>query len=174
MPVQSITVAATGDSTRSSQERDVTAFEDQYIGPTSGITFLHRAKGRLRQAFSSTAVNSVESTNLAPSSIFTFGDKPSPNYSGSSFRLPSREQARELVKQYFNFAIPTYTFLHQATVEGWLERLYDEGDTIGAKGRLLADRKAAVVLMVLATSTRYWVDEAGSVHDVNTQDSEQR
>jgi hypothetical protein len=78
------------------------------------------------------------------------------------------------VRRYFHFAMPTYRFLHQATVERWLERLYDERDTVEVKGRLLADGKAAVVLTVLATSTLYWVDEAGSVHDVDSRDCEQR
>ena len=160
-------------SSRSSPGRDATNVEGQYIGPTSGLAFLHRAKGRLRQDFSSSTRNGVD-TPRAPSSIFTFGDKPYPNYSNLTLVLPNRQQAREHVKRYFEFAIPTYRFLHQGTVEEWLEKFMDENDTTRNVAKVLTDGKAAVVLMVLATSTLYRVDSTAAFHDAEAEDHEQR
>lgn len=160
-------------SSRSSPARDATNVEGQYIGPTSGLAFLHRAKGRLRQDFSSSTRNGVDNPRT-PSSIFTFGDKPYPNYSDSTLVLPSRQQAREHVKRYFEFAIPTYRFLHQGTVEGWLEKFMDENDATENGAKSLTDGKAAVVLMVLATSTLYRVDEMAAFHDAETEEYDQR
>jgi Fungal Zn(2)-Cys(6) binuclear cluster domain len=160
-------------SSRSSPGRDATNVEGQYIGPTSGLAFLHRAKGRLRQDFSSSTRNAVD-TPRAPSSIFTFGDKPYPNYSGLTLVLPSRQQAREHVKRYFEFAIPTYRFLHQGTLEGWLEKFMNENETTGNGAKPLNDRKAAVVLMVLATSMLYRVDDTAAFHDKEAEEYDQR
>ena len=160
-------------SIRSSPGRDAANVEGQYIGPTSGLAFLHRAKGRLRQDFSSSNKNAVD-TPWAPSSIFMFGDKPYPNYSDSTLVLPSRQQAREHVKRYFEFAIPTYRFLHQRTLEAWLEKFMDENETTGDGGKALDDGKAAVVLMVLATSMLYRVDDTANFHDTETEEHDQR
>lgn len=102
-----------------------------------------------------------------------FGDKPCPSYSGSTLVLPSRQQAREHVKRYFEFAIPTYRFLHQGTLEVWLEKFMNENETgIGVKE--LSDGKAAVVLMVLATSMLYRVDDTATFHDTEAEDHDQR
>lgn len=160
-------------SSRSSPARDATNVEGQYIGPTSGLAFFHRAKGRLRQDFSSSTRNAVDSPR-GPSSIFTFGDKPYPDFSGSILILPSRQQAREHVKRYFEFAIPTYRFLHQSTIEGWLETFMTENETTGKRAKPLSDGKAAVVLMVLATSMLYRVDDTAALHDAEAEEYDQR
>jgi hypothetical protein len=160
-------------SIRSSPGRDAANVEGQYIGPTSGLAFLHRAKGRLRQDFSSSSRNAVD-TPRASSSIFMFGDKPYPNYSDSNLVLPSRQQAREHVKRYFEFAIPTYRFLHQRTIEVWLEKFVDENETTGNGAKALNDGKAAVVLMVLATSMLYHVDDTAAFHDTEAEEHDQR
>jgi hypothetical protein len=103
-----------------------------------------------------------------------FGDKPYPNYSGSNLVLPSRQQAREHVKRYFEFAIPTYRFLHQRTLEGWLEKFMNENETTGNGAKPLYDGKAAVVLMVLATSMLYRVDDTAAFHDTEAEEYDQR
>lgn len=160
-------------SSRSSPGRDATNVEGQYIGPTSGLAFLHRAKGRLRQDFSSSTRN-INDTPGAASSIFTFGDKAYPDYSGSKLVLPSRIQAREHVKRYFEFSIPTYRFLHQGTIEDWLEKFMNEAETAGKGVKRVGDGKASVVLMVLATSMLYRVDDTAVYHDTEAEDYDRR
>jgi hypothetical protein len=160
-------------SSSSSPGRDATNVEGQYIGPTSGLAFLHRAKGRLRKDFSSSTRNAVDVPRGA-SSIFTFGDKPHPDVSALTLVLPSRQQAREHAKRYFEFAVPTYRFLHEGTLEGWLEKFMDEAEMTGNISKRLSDGKAAAVLMVLATSMLYRVDDAAAFHDTEVDESDQR
>jgi hypothetical protein len=127
----------------------------------------------LRQDFSLSARDRID-TPRAPSSIFTFGDRPYPDYTDSTLVLPSRQQAREHVKRYFDFAIPTYRFLHQGTIEGWLEKLMDGNNTTDNEANLLTDGRAAVVLMVLATSILYRVDDTATFHDAEAEECVQR
>ena len=103
-----------------------------------------------------------------------FGDKPYPNYSGSTLVLPSRQQAREHVKRYFEFAIPTYRFLHQTTLEKWLEEFMNENEMSVNGAKALNDGKAAVVLMVIATSMLYRVDDAATFHDTEAGEYDKR
>jgi hypothetical protein len=159
-------------SSRNSPGRDTANVEGQYIGPASGLAFLHRAKERLRQDFSLSTKN--DANTPLTSSVFTFGDKPYPDYSKSTLVLPSRQDAREYVKRYFDFAIPTYRFLHQETVEQWLEIFMDENDATSNGMKPLTDSKAAVVLMVLATATLYRVDDAAAFHDTDVEEHENR
>ncbi len=161
------------NSSRSSPGRETTVLEDQYIGPTSGLAFLNRAKGRLKRDFSSSTRKGIDSPRI-PSSIFNFGDKPYPSIPDSNFALPTRQQARDHVKRYFEFAVPTYRFLHQGTVGKWLENFIDENDAIDNGRKLLTNGKAAVVLMVLATSALYRIDEMATLHDAEAEEHDQR
>lgn len=153
-------------------------FEGQYIGPTSGIAFLQRARGRLRQDFVSKKLQNAENTVSTPSSVFTFGGIPfGVDQSSLPLVLPSQQQALELVERYFDFAIPTYRFLHQAVVERWLDRFYaehNEKNTTEHKSKLLTTGKATVVLMVLATATLYRAGPTGMIHDVEAPDCGRR
>jgi hypothetical protein len=130
-------------SSRSSLEPPQTDLEGQYVGPSSGVAFLLRAQRRLHEVVS-----------LSPnSSIFTFGDSPLPEYDPSFFVLPSRDNAAKLVARYFDFAFPTHRFLHQQTVERYLQQFYDNlGDPSPKRG---AREKNAVVLMVMAQAVQY-------------------
>lgn len=131
------------ESSRSSLEPPQTDLEGQYVGPSSGVAFLLRAQRRLHEV-----------VTLSPnSSIFTFGDSPLPEYDPSFFVLPSRDDAANLVARYFDFAFPTHRFLHQQTVERYLQHFYDNlGDPIQKRG---AREKNAVVLMVMAQAAQY-------------------
>jgi hypothetical protein len=135
-------------SSRSSLEPSQTDLEGQYVGPSSGVAFLLRAQRRLHEV-----------VTLSPnSSIFTFGDSPLPEYDPSFFVLPSREDAANLVTRYFDFAFPTHRFLHQQTVERYLQQFYDNlGDPNPKRG---AREKNAVVLMVMAQAVQYMPTEA--------------
>jgi hypothetical protein len=83
--------------------------------------------------------------------VFSFGDGYHLKFSASNIKFPPRQQAGHLLDRYFNFAMPTYRFLHRTTVDGWLDRLSDEYEGKVNDGNLLSDSKAAVVLLCLAT-----------------------
>lgn len=161
-------------SCRSSQEPDETSFEGQYIGPTSGISFLYRAQSRFRSDCRSSSSKNINGKHPTRSSIFAFGDGSSPDYSESNFAFPKRKDARRLLERYFDFAVPTYRFLHCGIVESWLERLCNEYDNTNVIPGNLSPAKSAVVLMVLGTAMLYRSDDNGILRDGEADDYEQR
>ena len=70
--------------------------------------------------------------------------------------------------------MPTYRFLHRATVESWLNRICDERDNKIVVGPPLSNSKVAIVLLILATATLYEEDATGSLLDSEADDCEQR
>ncbi|OAA67964.1 nonribosomal peptide synthetase-like protein [Niveomyces insectorum RCEF 264] len=136
-------------SARVSPEPLQTDQQGHYVGPASGVSFLLRVQKRLHD-------NVAFAHKAAPTSIFTFGDAPLPadddddddgdneggwgRFGGSqsaSFPflfLLTRASADQLLARYFSFAVPTHRFLHQPTVEAWLDEFYE------GKGRRLAGR----------------------------------
>ena len=96
-----------------------------------------------------------ESSQAVP--IFSYGDKQLPRSGDgiTNFSLPDRTTTDELFNLYFDFAMPTYRFLHQPTVYSWLRSYHDQFDT----GRIsLLPARQAVVLMILATSALFKAD----------------
>jgi hypothetical protein len=161
-------------SSRSSQEPEETRFEGHYIGPTSGIAFLHRAQRRFKQDFAATISSNVNGKGSPQSSVFSFGDGYYPKYSASDLTFPPRQQAKHLVDRYFDFAMPTYRFLHRASVEIWLDRICDKNENRAANIPRLSNAKVALVLLTLATATLYEEDATGSLIDSEADDCEQR
>lgn len=70
--------------------------------------------------------------------------------------------------------MPTYRFLHRATVESWLGRMCDEEENREVNGSSLSNAKVAIVLLTLATATLFEEDATGSVLDSEADDCEQR
>ncbi|GAB7366421.1 hypothetical protein MBLNU230_g8218t1 [Neophaeotheca triangularis] len=118
----------------------------QYIGPASGVSFLQRVQNRLGQAVSFSH----------PDSIFTFGDRPLVKSEADMFMIP-REEAQRLLDRYFDFAMPTYRFLHQPTIQAWFGEFYE---TFGVmRDASTAPAKVALLLMVLAHGRVYMPDD---------------
>jgi hypothetical protein len=161
-------------SSRSSQEADETHFEGDYIGPTSGIAFLHRAQRRFQQDFIGSISCNFDGQGPRNASIFSFGDGWVPDYSASEFVFPSRHEAKHLLDRYFDFAMPTYRFLHRATVSVWLESICDKIESQNIQPQTLSSVKYAIVLLTLATAKLYGEDSAGLLHDAKAKDSEER
>jgi hypothetical protein len=162
------------NSSRSSQEADETRFEGDYIGPTSGIAFLHRAQRRFQQDFVGTISSSFDGQGPRNASVFSFGDGWLPDYSTSEFAFPNRYEAKHLVDRYFDFAMPTYRFLHRFTVNAWLEHMCDEKENRNIQGDTLSSAKYAIVLLTLATAKLYGEDATGLLHDGEVKDSAER
>jgi hypothetical protein len=125
-----------------------TDLEGHYVGPSSGVSFLLRIQKRLDQFVSFPQ----------GSSIFTFGDAPlpyldsmqteAPYFDPTLYMMLSRSDTTRLVQRYFDFAVPVDRFLHQQTIEAWLDELYE------TKGRMHnredASTRTAVLFMVFA------------------------
>ncbi|UKZ55545.1 hypothetical protein TrVGV298_009369 [Trichoderma virens] len=110
---------------RASPEPVQTDLEGHYVGPSSGVSFLLRIQKRLDQFVSFPQ----------GSSIFTFGDAPlpyldslqteAPYFDPTLYMMLSRSDTTRLVQRYFDFAVPVDRFLHQQTIETWLDELYE-------------------------------------------------
>jgi hypothetical protein len=159
---------------RSSQEAEKTRFEGDYIGPTSGIAFLHRAQTRFQQDFVGSISSDLDRRGSQKASVFSFGDGWIPDYSTSDFVFPDRHVAKHLVDRYFDFAMPTYRFLHRVTINTWLEAMCNVNENQTVQGPTLSSAKHAIVLLTLATAKLYGEDAAGLLHDGVAKDSEER
>lgn len=133
--------ASTPKSLKSAQA----GLHGQYIGPASGVSFLQRVQKRLGQTVSFSQ----------PDSIFTFGDAPlaSVDTDLSLCMMIRREFAQQLFDRYFDFAMPTYRFLHRPTAQAWFAEFYDTFGSMHDGQRAAA--KIALVLMVLAHGRVY-------------------
>lgn len=132
-------------SSRNSPEPSQTDLQGHYIGPASGVSFLLRVQKRLHQAISFSQ----------PSSIFTFGDAPlqPPEFEPSFCMMLPKDAAQRLLDRYFDFAMPTYRFLHRPTLQEWFIEFYD---TLGImRNTHSAPAKVALLFMVFAHGRVY-------------------
>ena len=135
-------------SNESSPEPSQTDLQGHYIGPASGVSFLLRVQKRLHQAISFSDA----------STIFTFGDAPLqvPDFDPSFCMMLPRDDAQRLVDRYFDFAMPTYRFLHRPTIQEWFVEFYD---TLGIMRDVqAAPAKVALLFMVFAQARVYMPD----------------
>ena len=140
-------------SSRTSPEPSQTDLQGHYVGPSSGVSFLLRVQKKLHQTLSFSH----------SSSIFTFGDAPLPEFDPTFFVLPPHSNAKELVDRYFNFVVPTHRFLHQPTVENWVEEFYETMGVMHDKEN--APGRTAVLLMIFAQATDYMPNSNSAAKD---------
>ncbi|GAB7327485.1 hypothetical protein MBLNU13_g11361t2 [Cladosporium sp. NU13] len=133
------------ESTPRSLKSTQAGLHGQYIGPASGVSFLQRVQKRLGQTASFSQ----------PDSIFTFGDAPLASVDAdlSLCMMIPRDFAQQLFDRYFDFAMPTYRFLHRPTAQAWFAEFYDTFGSMHNGQRAAA--KIALVLMVLAHGRVY-------------------
>ena len=118
----------------------------------------------MRRAWRRFGLNATQQEEKEPNQtvpIFSYGDRQLPRSidAVSGFQLPDRHSTAELLACYFDFAMPTYRFLHQPTVSQWLHSYHEQLDTISGNFPLLPARQA-VVLMCLATAALFQVDSS--------------
>ncbi|KAJ4258278.1 hypothetical protein NW762_008427 [Fusarium torreyae] len=132
-------------SVQQSPEPSQEDLQGHYIGPASGVSFLLRVQKRLHQAISFSG----------PGSIFTFGDAPlhNPDYDPSFCMMLPKEDAQRLVDRYFDFAMPTYRFLHRPTIQEWFAEFYETLGTMRDPNNSAA--KVALLFMILAHARVY-------------------
>jgi hypothetical protein len=152
IPIDNTEGAYVRASCRNSSEPEPTDLEGHYVGPSSGVSFLLRVQRRLH-----------EHVNFSDNSlIFSFGDAPLPKTDQHVLILPSLGTAKRLVDRYFSFAFPTHRFLHQETVERWLEEFYRPNESKQNSS------VKALLLMVFAHGRQYLPEESyGDLDQVN-------
>ncbi|OJD37982.1 c6 transcription factor [Diplodia corticola] len=129
-------------------------FDGHYLGPSSSVAWLRRALRKLGQARALKEKLHDESNHASPkdATVFNYGDKDAPPTLGPHLSLPSAERTEYLLIRYFEFAAPTYRFLHRPTVESWLAAMHDPNTS-------LQPAKKAVVLVVLSIATLYCLSQ---------------
>jgi galactonate dehydratase len=137
-------------SSRNSPEPNQTDLEGHYVGPSSGVSFLLRVQKRIHE--------NVAVFSNGP--IFNFGDAPLPKHDSHFLVLPPKDEANILVNRYFDFAFPTHRFLHQATIETWLDTFYS--DVHGSDDSLSQSVKA-LLLMVMVQGKQYLPNQGPAV-----------
>ncbi|KAL4999146.1 fungal-specific transcription factor domain-containing protein [Aspergillus recurvatus] len=139
-------------SSGNSPEPPSTDRQGHYIGPASGVSFLLRVQKRLHDAISFTQPSG---------SIFTFGDAPLnlPDFDPSFCMMLPRDEAQKLIDRYFDFAMPTYRFLHRPTVQEWFGEFYDTLGVMNDKEKNGANAKVALLFMVFALARVYMPDD---------------
>jgi hypothetical protein len=137
-------------SSRNSPEPDETDLEGHYVGASSGVSFLLRVQKRLHENFRLSATET----------IFNFGDAPLPTCDPHFLVLPPIHEAKVLVDRYFDFSFPTHRFLHQRTVEAWLQDFYSG---VNETSNFVDRAVKAVILMVLAQGKQYLAENDGLV-----------
>ncbi|GAB7366827.1 hypothetical protein MBLNU230_g0999t1 [Neophaeotheca triangularis] len=132
----------------------------QFHGPSSTFSFLRRAWRRFGVAES---VPAQQLDSREDSSIFMYGDrKPASIEDAKNLQLPDSSQTSLLAARYFDFAAPTYRFLHRPTFMTWLGQFHDRQKT--GEPQILPIRQA-IVLMTLATSCLYPLDKEQATSD---------
>lgn len=137
-------------------EPEATDLEGNYLGPSSGISFLTRVCRRLKQDDVSTRPvrTNVEASLNTP--VFLFGDRPfSAESNLSDLRLPPRESIPKLLENYFDYSNVTYRFLHRPSVVSLIETVYEKNITPSNPPPSNWAGKAGVVYMVFAVSILY-------------------
>ncbi|GAB1735388.1 hypothetical protein NU219Hw_g3022t1 [Hortaea werneckii] len=122
-----------------------------YLGPTSPFSFLRRASRRFGHLGTPRADEQDSELDV---SIFSYGDRRLPDFSTTGIRFPDRAKASALMNRYFEFAAPTYRFLHEPTIRDW----YDRASTTQknpSQPHMLAPIQRAILFLVMATATLY-------------------
>ncbi|KAJ6044434.1 uncharacterized protein N7446_002629 [Penicillium canescens] len=137
-------------SSRNSPEPNQTDLEGHYVGPSSGVSFLLRVQKRIHE--------NVAVFSNGP--IFNFGDAPLPKHDSHFLVLPPKNEAKMLVNRYFDFAFPTHRFLHQATIETWLDTFYSD---VHGSDDSLSQAVKALLLMVMVQGKQYLSNQGPAV-----------
>jgi hypothetical protein len=95
-------------SSRNSPEPGSTDFEGNYLGPSSGVSFINRVWSRLHQDERTHYPDGLQNESSRNTAVFMFGDKPYSNPQEAEFTLPSLEKALELVGIYFDYSMVTW------------------------------------------------------------------
>lgn len=160
---------------RSSPELEAAEINGQYVDRTSGLSFLERARSRLKQRHSSRIEGFHQPLTAA-------GDKPlldstldgSPTSPGVLPNIPDQDRATELLDLYFEVCVASYKPLHRPTVDGWYSTLTQNIAQGKPMTENIGNARVAVLFGVFAVAT-YHAQKSNGVSDdvasLSTSDS---
>lgn len=138
----------------SSPEPEATDLEGNYLGPSSGISFLTRVWRRLKQDDISMTPRIPGDEPSKNTPVLMFGDRPfATEDDWRALEMPPLERAMKLVEIYFDFAVVTYRFLHRGIAESLVRAVYEKKIAPSNPPPSHWAAKAAIVFMIFAVST---------------------
>ena len=93
--------------------------------------------------------------HTATTSPFAHGDRRVTVSDDGTISLPSRAMSLALAARYFDFAAPTYRFLHRPTAMSWLEAMLTDSAS-------LSPLRQAIIYLVMATASLYATETNGA------------
>ncbi|GIZ36843.1 hypothetical protein CKM354_000031000 [Cercospora kikuchii] len=160
---------------RSSPELEAAEINGQYVDRTSGLSFLERARSRLKARQSSRIEGFHQPLTAA-------GDKPlldstldgSPTSPAVLPNIPDQDRAAELLDLYFEVCVASYKPLHKPTVDGWYSTLTQNIAQGKPMTESIGNARVAVLFGVFAVATYHAQKSSGVSDDVaslSTSDS---
>lgn len=140
-------------TTRNSPEAGTADVHGQYVDPTSGLSFLYRARRRFSSSHGNAAAEwEAQSPEYVQQPLIAAGDKPllGDRHHGGT---PAYSDAVELLDLYFDVCVATYRILHRPSVQSWLDAASPNRDEVDVNSRELGRARAAILLGVLAIAT---------------------
>ncbi|KAH8704891.1 hypothetical protein BGW36DRAFT_284750 [Talaromyces proteolyticus] len=134
-----------------SPEPEATDLEGNYLGPSSGISFLSRSWRRLKQDDISTTPKIKENETPKNTPVLLFGDRPfSAKTDWATLELPPKARAKSFLDVYFDFSIVTYRFLRRGNVESTIDMLYEKNISPSNPPPSHLAAKVGVIFMIFA------------------------
>lgn len=147
-------------SARLTPELDAT-IDGQYLGPSSAQSFLGKALQRHEREAMQHPVTSRETHVETETSTLSFGDAKVKQPDIAKFAWPEHRTATMLLERFFEFASPTYRYMHEPSMQDWLERIYNKA------GVPIATQ--ACILLIFASACVFTVDRYGDIVDADHQ-----
>jgi hypothetical protein len=147
-------------SGRLTPELDAT-IDGQYLGPSSAQSFLGKALQRHEREAMQNPVTSRDTHVETETSTLSFGDVRVRQPDIAKFAWPEYRTATILLERFFEFASPTYRYMHEPSMQDWLERMYNKADVPIAT--------QACILLIFASACVFTVDRYGDLVDADHQ-----
>jgi hypothetical protein len=160
LPSDTIHDEAGPDSNRLTPELG-DAVERQFLGPSSAQSFLGKALRRVDGDSVQGPVTSGGTNVETETSTLSFGDAKVKQTDIAQFAWPENRTATRLLEQFFEFASPTYRYMHEPTQQDWLKQIYNKTDVPVAA--------QACILLIFASASVFTVDRYGDIIDADRQ-----
>jgi hypothetical protein len=135
------------------------AINGQYLGPSSAQSFLGKALRRIDRDPLQNSATRREIHVETETSTLSFGDAKVGQPGISQFAWPEYNIATRLLEQFFEFASPTYRYMHEPTQQDWLEKIYNKIDVPLAA--------QACILLIFASASVFTIDRHGDIIDAD-------
>ncbi|KAI4740346.1 hypothetical protein E4T50_09202 [Aureobasidium sp. EXF-12298] len=145
-----------GLSSRNSPELHSTDIQGLYVDPTSGLSFLERARYRFSSRRTPSEHAQDEDWSYRQQPVLQAGDKPLvlPGVRSTiNTALPTGDNAIELLDVYFDVCVATYKPLHRQTLDAWHKQAWQNAVTERPLIHNLGYAKLSTLFAVFAVAT---------------------